>query len=503
VIKTIHVALSFLVSLMPISSVFRFELTKGNPATIVVPDDFATIQEAINSAADGDTVFVKAGTYYEHVVANKTVTLVGENRDTTIIDGSFVGVVVNVTRDGVDISGFTIRQPSAAWNIGGPPYGAGIYMGNVTNCTISQSMLTSNGVGIQMEYGADTNIIANNTITNCGCCIGTYDASWNSFTGNTVTGLRRGFGFNVNSDYNIISGNTISVGEWVIAMHICYYDNITENCLANGLIGIFVPQSSYNNIYHNSIVNNGHQAATTYRGSVPLLNYWDDGYPNGGNYWSNCTGVDTYRGVYQNETNSDGIGDVPCAIDGNNTDHYPLMKPYAGPHDIGIDASVSKTIVVQGYDIPVNTAVKIVNYGIETETFNFTCQMIGMFDEQIITLTSRNSTTFTFAWNTVGYATGNYDIIVCAQAVPNETDIQDNNLTAHIHIGVPGDVDGNNIVNMTDLYSIALHFGGTRGASNYVANFDIEDNGIFNMLDLYAAALHYGQTDSHNWRKVS
>jgi hypothetical protein len=58
------------------------------------------------------------------------------------------------------------------------------------------------------------------------------------------------------------------------------------------------------------------------------INVWDDGYPSGGNYWSDYTGVDLYSGPYQNETSSDGIGDTPYDIDENNVDHYPLMKPW-------------------------------------------------------------------------------------------------------------------------------------------------------------------------------
>jgi len=57
-------------------------------------------------------------------------------------------------------------------------------------------------------------------------------------------------------------------------------------------------------------------------------NIWDDGYPSGGNYWSDYTGADLCNGPYQNETGSDGIGDSPYIIDENNTDSYPLMNPW-------------------------------------------------------------------------------------------------------------------------------------------------------------------------------
>jgi hypothetical protein len=56
------------------------------------------------------------------------------------------------------------------------------------------------------------------------------------------------------------------------------------------------------------------------------VNAWDDGYPSGGNYWSDYTGVDLRKGPYQNETGSDGIGDTPYSIDSDNADRYPLMN---------------------------------------------------------------------------------------------------------------------------------------------------------------------------------
>jgi hypothetical protein len=55
----------------------------------------------------------------------------------------------------------------------------------------------------------------------------------------------------------------------------------------------------------------------------------DNGYPSGGNYWSDYNGTDMYHGPYQNQTGSDGIGDTPYVIDANNTDNYPLMGSFS------------------------------------------------------------------------------------------------------------------------------------------------------------------------------
>jgi pectin methylesterase-like acyl-CoA thioesterase len=63
----------------------------SSAATIYVDDDggadYVTIQEAINNASAGDTVYVYEGHYYENIVVNKSISLTGEDRDNTIIDG--------------------------------------------------------------------------------------------------------------------------------------------------------------------------------------------------------------------------------------------------------------------------------------------------------------------------------------------------------------------------------------------------------------------------------
>jgi len=59
------------------------------------------------------------------------------------------------------------------------------------------------------------------------------------------------------------------------------------------------------------------------------VNVWDDGYPSGGNFWSDYEGVDEKSGSNQDQPGSDGVGDTAYAIDVNNTDRYPLMAPFS------------------------------------------------------------------------------------------------------------------------------------------------------------------------------
>jgi parallel beta-helix repeat protein len=100
---------------------------------------------------------------------------------------------------------------------------------------------------------------------------------------------------------------------------------ICQNTIANNSVGLSIEGNDFleSVVYHNIFVNNLLQV------SCPTVaNYgWDNGYPSGGNYWSDYTGTDLYSGPYQNETGQDGKGDTPYVIDSNNIDGYPLMSP--------------------------------------------------------------------------------------------------------------------------------------------------------------------------------
>jgi nitrous oxidase accessory protein NosD len=94
---------------------FNIKQAKAAHTTIIVPDEFPTIQAPINNASAGDTIYVRNGTYFEDVIVNKSVSLIGENRNTTIIDGNKTGNVLQVTADKVNVTGFTIQNAGSTW----------------------------------------------------------------------------------------------------------------------------------------------------------------------------------------------------------------------------------------------------------------------------------------------------------------------------------------------------------------------------------------------------
>jgi len=167
-------------------------------------------------------------------------------------------------------------------------------------------------------------------------------------------------------------------------------------------------------------------------------------------------------------------------------------------HDIAVtNLAPSKNAVGQGFTCHINVTVQ--NQGGYPEIFNLTLNagvtVIGSMQD--LNLENGSSTVVTFVWDTTGLAKGDYALSAYVSPVPSETDTTDNTLAnGTVYVGVPGDVDGNRIVNMLDLYKIAVNFGKTRPYDSVgTSNCDVDDNGIINMLDLYTTATHYGQTD--------
>jgi len=327
---------------------------------------YKNITTALQHAPAGSTIYVCSGTYYESIVINETVSLVGENRKTTIIDGRSIGTVVEITVGDVIISGFTINNSGQEWP------DSGLKLTKARNCTISGNDLTNNLDGIRLFDSSSNNNISENNITNNLGGISLYYSSNNSIHENSIT-ANNGFGlflhFSSNnsmygnnivnnrwgieldfySDFNRISGNDIrannvdgigfdhSMNNTIFRNNIAANNEcgvrisgtsgnnyISGNDIMNNFDGIRLSGSSSNNtIFHNNFVGN-QRHASTYNSDG---NHWDDGYPSGGNYWSD------YQEKCSNasEIDNSGIWNTPYIIDSGNRDRYPLMNKYVIP----------------------------------------------------------------------------------------------------------------------------------------------------------------------------
>jgi parallel beta-helix repeat protein len=302
-----------------------------------------SLQEAINNAKIGDVIFVSSGIYYESVIVNKSVWLVGEDRNNTVIDGSNVGTVVEVTADNVSVAGFTVQNSNST---AGSSY-AGIKALGQT-CNITDNHATNNRIGIFAT--SQRSRIAENIVDNNGQGIALYASSEatveaNNVTANTV-GISLAFSTNnlimgnsamdsstgghgiivsSNSSNNMILHNDLARNYHGIWMSSSPNNSILKNTMTNNtLLGIELANSSNTTIYHNNFINNPKHVVID-----QTVGIWDSG--SEGNFWSDHQSTDV---------NNDGIADTPYVINSNNTDNYPLMNLYWNPSDINHDLNV-------------------------------------------------------------------------------------------------------------------------------------------------------------------
>ncbi|MEM2702777.1 MAG: dockerin type I domain-containing protein, partial [Candidatus Bathyarchaeia archaeon] len=166
-----------------------------------------------------------------------------------------------------------------------------------------------------------------------------------------------------------------------------------------------------------------------------------------------------------------------------------------GIHDIATtNLTPLKTIVGQGYTMNIN--VTVANQGDFTETFNVTlyANTTEIVTKEII-LESGGSATITFAWNTTGFAKGNYTIWAYAWPVPGETNTEDNTkyFDEIVKVTIPGDVDGDFKVKMDDIMLLVKAFGSKIGQPKYDPNCDINYDGKISMDDIMIAVKNFGK----------
>jgi parallel beta-helix repeat protein len=161
------------------------------------PGNFSVIQDAVDNASDGDTIFVYHGIYnqswtsYQIVDIFKSITLLGENKTSTILNGSRQWDVIRVMTDDVHISGFTI-QNSGVGQV--PGDGIHIYeptgMHQLQNITVSDTILCHDNIGITI-YECNNSKFSNNIFNedDIACDVkGSTNCQINNslFTNNTI-----------------------------------------------------------------------------------------------------------------------------------------------------------------------------------------------------------------------------------------------------------------------------------------------------------------------------
>jgi parallel beta-helix repeat protein len=252
--------------------------SQGMPRTsaadsVIVVQPGGSIQEAINSASEGQTILVEQGEYaIEYpILVNKTVILTGESRDNTIIDGQSVATAIcNILADNAEVRNLTLMNGQIS-------YSYGVHVKNATQAKIENCHINNCTHGIYATNSSNCQI-TRNLIED------------NYFYGIYIAG---------NSSSNEFFWNTIQNDNQGVSIDLPCTKNL---------------------FYQNNFVQNSPQIA----GLGAPANFWNKTYPVCGNYWSDYASIDVKNGHNQNQNGSDGIADQAFQQSGA-TDFYPIM----------------------------------------------------------------------------------------------------------------------------------------------------------------------------------
>jgi len=342
-------------------------------------EDYETIQRAINDASVGDVIYVGNGLYNENVVVNKTLSLIGENKFNTIIDGGDSGNVLLITADNVTVTGFTLQNSGLVLTVGGVyiihsvhnkiignvmknnQYGVFLsYSGgnSITNNTIfnnsygidlvssTDNIITSNNLiynnhGISLSISisnifsennvssnlvegvllsaSTNNVFSNNLVMNNTSGFHTISSTHNYFFGNNVSMNGQAFFISASSS-NVFSRNNVSFNNYGVVLGASRDNLFSGNRMVDNRNSFRIVTSPNNTIFHNNFINT--KADTIQKPHIiESVNSWDNGIE--GNYWSRFNETDE---------NEDGIIDAPYVIDEGNMDNCSLKAPYTWFH---------------------------------------------------------------------------------------------------------------------------------------------------------------------------
>jgi len=335
---------------------------------------YIPIQEAIDApeTLDGHAILVDSGMYREHVIIHKSISLIGESSNNTIIDGSGTGNVISISTDNVNITGFTIQ------NSGSEIRDSGLYVDWTSNITIRNNVIKNNQKGIYLynsrfiivndnvitdnivgvNRGWRDNIIRNNVITNNNKGIDLSYTSYTMIEANIITYNDDGIFSGYDSERNSIVGNDILYNNHGIFMRDCQRYLVKENNIISNGGGIHLEKwQSLHTFYHNNFINNRQQVSMYDIGMGGIQGHmdWDNGTQ--GNYWDDYGELDT---------DGDGIGETPYDIDANNTDRYPLVVPI-GPIPIVWDGTIYHVELKSNSTISkfqVDTSQKMISFNV-------------------------------------------------------------------------------------------------------------------------------------------
>ena len=245
---------------------------------------------------------------------------------------------------------------------GGGAHEAGLDLSIRNNVTIRGAKITEFWIGIMLSHSGNVTLTGNHVVNNTWAGVSMAYSSGNTLSANLASNNYLGIYVSDESKYNELHGNIVSNNTLtgIILFLSSNYNTVSENQVSHNYRGIVLGGSRHNTVYGNVVFNNsvgillamggayysidnmfyhnnffGNLEQVRFETGGYQRNTWDDGYPSGGNHWSDHVTVDDHSGINQDEPGSDGIVDEPYFIGEDNQDNYPLINPWV-EREVGV-----------------------------------------------------------------------------------------------------------------------------------------------------------------------
>jgi len=206
--------------------------------------NYSKIQDAIDNSKENDTIFVFDGMYKESVVVNKSINIIGINKNNVFINGTDKLYVFLIKSSYVNISGFTIQGGKIGIFVSGQEFLFNNFSGN---------NISNNTEGIRFVNTSNNNIFDNIIQSHSNFGIVFYESCYNNISENLLLNNGKAIFLNKCSDNNIIQNNNLTKNDLGISLDFSFNNLVTENYIGNNSYGIYLTNSKTNNITNNII----------------------------------------------------------------------------------------------------------------------------------------------------------------------------------------------------------------------------------------------------------
>lgn len=313
-------------------------VTQANAAVVTVNNsgegNYASIQEAVRNAQNGDTILVSPGVYRENIKVDKELTILsnstlsGSDTNRTYVIGAMTdNAVFNISAGNVTINGFHIAgDPSGTDKYGN----VGFFLESVRNCSLSNNTLILNDLGIVLKNSqgnylkgnlvslgnkgimlenSEENELSNNLVVSNDHGVSLNNSSNNTLVNNTAGSNEIGVLLKM-SQGNKLAYNLILKNEYGIRGQAAGSNILTSNDLYLNDVGVYLSDSSNNSLHGNEFIN--------------VVNARDEGR----NIWNSSSSGNFWDNHKRTDADGNGIIDSPYVINqtAGATDYMPLIN---------------------------------------------------------------------------------------------------------------------------------------------------------------------------------